>query len=397
MEKIRLIKYSLLLVSIFLLHALLLINFQFTLWPEMVVYPYLINKGFLIYKDIINPYPPFFSEFLSFFSKIFGYLPLPYQILTWIIIFTIDFSIFKVVYKIAGNYYQAFSALFFFVVFSIPFGVNGLWFDLAQTPIIVFSVYYFYNYTKYQKKQDLQKSFFLVIFAFFIKQQVLWLIIFYLGFLIIFQKDKFQKLKKILLLQFAVFSLIFLIQIVFFYKQGTLNDFLFWTVYQPLFRGSSLPGYVSLPTLKQLAILALPYFLVAHLTIFSKEKKLFITLLALPLIMFAYPRFDYFHLIPYLAIVAVSLGVHLKGLRVNHVLLPIGFLFLLSIFAIHQYRLFWDKPIRFFERDVLTAASLIEAVTPQNGIIYIQNGPDQLLPLSGRLSVKPWAIQFPWY
>ena len=73
----------LLLVPLLLLiHFVLLINTRFTLWPEMVVYPYLVNNGFMLYRDIINPYPPFLSYSLAIFAKIFGYQPLPYQILT---------------------------------------------------------------------------------------------------------------------------------------------------------------------------------------------------------------------------------------------------------------------------------------------------------------------------
>ena len=52
-----------------LLHVFLLTNTKLTLWPEMVVYPYLLNKDFILYKDIINPYQPVLSYFLAFFSN----------------------------------------------------------------------------------------------------------------------------------------------------------------------------------------------------------------------------------------------------------------------------------------------------------------------------------------
>src|SRR3989344_1901426 len=81
------------LVAILLVHLLLLINTKFTLWPEMVVYPYLLNNGFILYRDIINPYPPLFTGFLTIFARIFGYSPLFYQILTWVVILLIDLLI----------------------------------------------------------------------------------------------------------------------------------------------------------------------------------------------------------------------------------------------------------------------------------------------------------------
>jgi hypothetical protein len=383
-----------------LVHLILLVNTKFTLWPEMVVYPYLINRGFLLYRDIINPYPPIFIAFLSIFAKAFGYLPPPYQILTWTVIIVIDLSIFVVVSKISKNYYHAFLALISFIVLSIPFGINGLWFDLIQTPFVIFSIYYFYNYSKSQKVSELTKSLCLVTLALFIKQQVLWLVIFYLAVLLVQSRNKHQRLINNVLLSFAFFCFLFFVHIVFFYKLGTLTDFLFWAVYQPLFKGSSLPGYVSLPTLKQSLILVLPLLISVTLTVILKGKKFIITLLALPLIMFAYPRFDYFHLVPYLAAVAVSLGIHLKDIRmlsIKQSLLPVGFLILLSVFTIHYFEANWHQPVRFFEQDILSAASFLNEVTPKNSVIYIQNGPDQLLPLSDRLPVKPWADEFPWY
>ncbi len=381
-------------------HLILLVNTKFTLWPEMVVYPYLINRSFLLYRDIINPYPPIFIAFLSIFAKAFGYLPSPYQILTWTVIIVIDLSIFAVVSKISKNYYHAFFALAFFIILSVPFGINGLWFDLIQTPFVIFSIYYFYNYSKSQKAFELRKSFYLIILALFIKQQVLWLIISYLTVLLVQNRNKIQSLTKNLLLPFTFFCFLFFVHVAFFYKQGTLNDFLFWAIYQPFIKGSSLPGYISFPTLKQLLILALPFLLIFNFTVFAKNKKFLITLLALPLIMFAYPRFDYFHLITYLAIVAVSLGIHLGGLQLpstKKLLLPLGLIILLSIFTIHYFKSNWHQPVRFFEQDILSVASFLSQVTSQNSVIYIQNGPDQLLPLSGRLPVKPWADEFPWY
>jgi len=42
------------LIPFVIISLLLLINTQFTLWPEMTVYPYLINNNFIIYKDLIE-------------------------------------------------------------------------------------------------------------------------------------------------------------------------------------------------------------------------------------------------------------------------------------------------------------------------------------------------------
>ncbi len=45
----------------------------------------------------------------------------------------------------------------------------------------------------------------------------------------------------------------------------------------------------------------------------------------------------------------------------------------------------------------LRLSKILKQIAPANGPVYIQNGPDQLLPLAAVLPTRPWAIQFPWY
>ncbi len=388
------------LLPLVLLHLILLINTKFTLWPEMVVYPYLANNGFRLYQDIINPYPPAFLLFLNIFGKFFGYFPLPFQLLTWVIIVLCDFSIYITVLKITKNYYNAALASLFFVIFSVPFGINGLWFDLVQTPFLIFSIYYFYKYLNFKKIIDFQKSFYLVVISFFIKQQVLWIVIFYLAFIIVKEKARIFKIAKDLLYPFGLFCFLLLIQFAYFYKLGTLKDFIFWTIYQPLILGSSLPGYVLLPSIKQILIALIPLLFAWSMNLFSKPKNLILMILPVPLILFAFPRFDYFHLISYLAGVSLVIGVTFKfskNSQIKQLFIPLGLAALLIIFSVHFFKSNWQQPVRFFERDTLSAAAFLDTVTTKDSLIYIQNGPDQLLPLADRLPPKPWAIQFPWY
>lgn len=383
-----------------LIHLVLLVNTKFTLWPEIVVYPYLANHGFLLYRDIINPYTPAFLIFLNLFAKVFGYLPLPYQIFSWVIIVFCDISIFIVALKISKNYYNAALATLFFVLFSVSFGINTLWFDLVQTPFLIFSFYYFYKYLTFKKVSDLQISFCLSIVVFFIKQQVIWLVIFYLASLIVREKTKLFKIVKKLFLPFALFCFLLLLQIVYLYKLGTLGDFIFWTIYEPFVKSSSLPGYVLLPTIKQILIILTPVVIASSVAIYSRAKNLTLVTLPLPFILFAYPRFDYFHLISYLAVTSILIGTNFKMIKNSQrkmLIFPVALTILLAVFAIHFIKSNWHKPVRFFERDIFQAATFLEAVTPKNVPIYIQNGPDQLYPLSGRLPVKPWIDEFPWY
>lgn len=385
-----------------LVHLLLLINTQFTLWPEMVVYPYLLNNGFLLYRDIINPYPPMLSWFLAIFAKMFGYSLLSYQILTWILILIIDLSIFLIVKKLFKKSFHALVSTAFFVIFSIPFGVNGLWFDLVQTPFILWALYFFYKFLNEKKEGGLKGNFFvsflLLAISFFIKQQVFWIALLFLVLALLkykFSVSKFLKNNYLIVLPvFALSGLSFF----YFWAQGAFKDFAFWVFYFPAFLASKMPGYVLLPSAKQMLVV-LALFVLFVPTMVRKSQILF---LATPvvLILFAYPRFDYFHMIPALAALAIFFGLNFEYLKKSNVTIKGVFLLALIFLSLFTFRYFqnhWHKEIRFFERDIFKNARVIDLLVEKDDKVYLQNAPDQLLPLSGTLPIKPWADDFTWY
>lgn len=387
-------------LPIILVHVILLANTKFTLWPEMVVYPYLFNKGFLIYKDIINPYPPLLTLFLAQFAKFFGYMPLPYLILTWGIISFIDLLIFYIAAKITKNYYYASLSTLFFVIFSLPFGINGLWFDLVQTPLILIAFYNFYQFLKNKSSQNLYLAFLLLIVAIFIKQQAVWLMLWFILILVFKTRIKMSNFSKNFYVIVTFFLSILLIHTFLFYSIGTLKDSLFWTIRFPYFMASTMPGYVLLSKFKQLLVILSLFLFFSPTFISPKPKTNFIVLTAFFLILFAYPRFDYFHLIPSIALLSIAFGPAVESYFKKAFffkLLILAALIYLSVFTVRYFINNWQAQVRFFEPEILTAANFLRQITNENEPVYIQNGPDQLLPLSGRIPVKPWADEFPWY
>ena len=384
-----------------LAHLLFLINTQFTLWPEMVVYPYLVNHDFLLYRDIINPYPPLLLWFLAIFAKIFGYSPLPYQILTWIIILIIDLSIYIISQKVFKNRRFALSSVAFFAVLSIPFGVNGLWFDLVQTPLILWALYFFYQFLNSKArsvpKLNLFVSFLFLTIAFFIKQQVFWVGLLFL--ILSLSKYKFNILKFIKNYYLAVlpFCVLLLFHIFYFTIQGTGKDFVFWVFNFPLI-ASRIPGYVLIPSMRQLLLVLAFFGLFAPIII--KKSHTFFLLTATILLLFAYPRFDYFHLVPTIAVISVMFGLNIDYLVKSSIstkgIFLIAVIFL-GLFTLRYSQNHWQKEVRFFEQDVFENARVIDLLVEENEKVYLQNAPDQLLPLSGTLPTKPWVDDFPWY
>src|SRR3989338_5518695 len=386
---------------ILLIHLILLTNTRFTLWPEMVVYPYLMNNGFALYRDIINPYPPLLTSFLAVFSRLFGYHPFPYQILTWALIVIIDLLVFFISRKIWGKNLSAYTSLIFFVLLSIPFSINGLWFDLLQTPLVLVSFYYFYQYFKKpQTKSFLFLSFFFLAVAFLIKQQILWLFFWYLLVLFAkFGKKMVTVMPKLILIPLSLMALQIL-GVILLWGKDVLGQSLYWVYYFPFFKASMMPGYILWSTPRQL----LPLFFLLLLFFLLKTKERLAPILFMGtagvLLLFAYPRFDYFHLVPSLSVLALFAGQifqNFKGLSAfRKAIFLVSFLFLLA-FSFRFLVINWGQEVRFFERDIFKAAKYIQEIIKPSDLTYIQNGPDQILPLAKRLPPKPWADEFPWY
>lgn len=391
------LKRLLLLIIVLILHLYLLINTTFTLWPEMVVYPYLLNNKFLLYRDIINPYTPLFIEFLGVFSRHFGYQPLPYQVLTWGTILLIDLLIFGTSLKITNSFKRAIFATLFFATFSIPLAINGLWFDLVQTPFIIISIFLFYSYLQSKKIKSLFFASVSISIAFFIKQQSVWLP---LSFIVIILADKDQKItdkiKKILVLLYP-FLFLFSFSLVRFGLIGILQDYGYWAFYFPFVKSSHLSGYILLPNLKQVFIVILSFLILIPLFANKKSPRI-LFFFSFVLLLSAFPRFDYFHLIPSFSILSILASTLKFNFNKNKIIAPISIssIVLFSIFSLRFYQRNWNNNIRFFEEDIQTAATLIKFIEP-SGAIYIQNGPDQIYPLSSTLPVKPWVDEFPWY
>ncbi len=390
---------SLLVIPIILIQLILLLFTRFTLWPEMVVYPYLVNNNFLLYRDVINPYLPLLTGFLTVYTRVFGYEVINFQVLTWLIIVITDLSLFLCAQKAFNSTSRAIMSLLTFAILSVPFQVNGLWFDLVQTPLIILAFFYLYTYLKKPTRSSLFYIFLLLAISFFVKQQSLWLIIWVLVILFYRLKGKFLSslLKAHIYLPFLI---LFFASVLFFWYQKTLGDFLYWTFFFPFFKASSMPGYVLLPAPRQLSLLISLSIICMVIFLKSKFESKLAAGTAFALLIFAYPRFDYFHLIPSLAILSIALPGSYQVLKNSNILFRATFLIAVTTIILFCLKYFYHnatREVRFFEKDVYSASKIIEEKTIDGSPIYIQNGPDQILVLSRRLPVKPWADEFPWY
>jgi len=158
-----------LLALVLIFHIILLIYLKFTAWPEMTLWPYLIDKGWLPYRDIAIAHTPLMLIKLAIFYKIFGTGILQLKIFTWILILFFDGIIFVVAKKL-WNFKTALISLMAYGLWMTFYDGNGLWFDLFMGAIALVSFYFV------QKKKYFWAGVFWAL-AFASKQTAVWFLL----------------------------------------------------------------------------------------------------------------------------------------------------------------------------------------------------------------------------
>ncbi len=370
------------------LHLLILSQFQFTAWPEMVSFPYLINHGFVIYRDMAHAYPPFLVSVLAVLYKIFGYKILVLQIFGWGFILTSDILIFLIVKKLTRKLNFALYSLIFYVFAQPILEGNMVWPDLAMVPFLLLT------FLLLSRRKYLFAGI-AVGLACLTKQTGSLYVV--LGVLYIVYSEK--NLRSVV--AFLAPSIVMFVLLLFrLLTNGALEDFLNWVIIYPSRYWTKFPGYVQLNLSLRENLNLLVLFLPLSYLIFSAKRKIFVDKYFLLLFIFlicgvigVYPRFSFFHFQPALAFLVI-LCVYLF----SKTKLKIYFLFLIPIFVlIVNFKSLELKGNRFWESSDLVLAKTIQNETPSGKPIYLLGLNSSLYAFSDRLPNKPWLDNFGWY
>lgn len=370
---------------------------QFTAWPEMLTYPYLLNNGFVLYRDLIVQYTPLMIWFLQIVERLFGYSTQTLIILTWAL-FLINISlIFILSKKIWHGVKGAILSVFIFSLWFVYFEGNGFWFELFQTPFILLAFYFLYCHFFNKSKNDLILGGFFLSLSFFIKQSAFWIILIIFGWIIFnnFKKNNLQKITNDLITILAPFILLFISTVVVAFYGGYLKEYINWAYVFTFLQFPFSKGFQVYPNITQLIKLLVPlvFLLPILLAILKRERKAtFAGLFLLAAFMAAFPRWGLFHLMPFLAVGALVAPPYI---RVGKKLIA-AILIIWVIVIIRQDARVWLKPTRFFEPEILKLAEKIK----ENGYedFFIFNGPDQLYVLTKTVpKVRPYVQNFAWF
>lgn len=356
---------------------------QFTAWPEMLTYPWFMERGFQLYKDIVHPYLPLLPFTLWGFFKIFGFTILNLHVFTLGIFWVIDGLIFYVTNKRFGLFSAVLGCLFFIFCGFILDG-NSLWFDVFGIPFLIVALLLFDN-KKDSFPHRLFYAGFLIGLAILVKQT-------YLIFLFPTVALLIPHNKKIIALCFGASMPLLIVSIIFFFN-GQFKEFAYWGLWHPVFVHAAVPGFALLPTRRELFI---SLFLFLPIVLFGFRTKSRLWLLSLCIsFLFAIPRFAYFHLMPAAALSSFLLPNLIGDKKIK--LLIAGYLLVVGSMSYFFINKDWGKPVRFFDNEVLNVKIKIEQYFGNNKAVYFYNVPSQYFVLSEVLPVKPWVDTFPWY
>ena len=358
----------------------------------MLSYPYLRNNGYLLYKDMIHPYPPVLTMSLSIIYKLFGYKLIVLKVFTWLIIFVNDVLIFLIVKKMVNSERWSVISVIFYVLIQPFLEGNQLWFDLAIVPVVLLSTYYI-----------LQKKYFLSSLALgvaILTKQTAGLFLIVNGLWLMVNEKNFKKVLAFL----AGPVILFLVLVIRLITEGAVSGFFNWTLIYPFIWWSKFPGYVQMVlTRREIIILVLLFIPVILLLLklkrnFFKDKNLVLLVSSILVSsILVYPRFSFFHLQLSIAFCAILYGVFLSKFKFPYILHATYYILLFVLICIPVLKSDWGEEARFWSTAEVKMSTAIKDNTKPNNLVYLQDLYSIDYVLSGRLPPKPWTDNYGWY
>lgn len=386
---------------IFLLQLLVFSASQFIAWPEMLYEPYLMNNGFLIYKDITIAHSPLLLFLLQLWFRLFNDYVLALRIFTFILTFLTGLLVKNVSVKIFHKENLGYIAWIIYIILNVYFEGNGVWFDHLVALWALLSFYFFYLFLfKINELYYIALAGLFLGFAGISKQTAGWLVLPSLfGFVLLLRQTKnFTKTIRDGFI-FSVSCLLpFALTALYLYSQGAIKDVYFWWLHFGITVLPRSEGQISFPTFRQafgtfLFFIPLVPYLLRNL---KKKPSWFIALWTVFGFFGIYPRFERFHFQPALPLLSMISAFLISSKEKKSWIYLNGFIYFLLVvrFFINSFNL----PVRFYEQDVQETVTWLKTNTYQNQRIYVYNTWDHFYALADRkAAVYPVPPTLKWY
>src|SRR5258708_450959 len=378
------------LILLFLgLHFLILSMLQFTAWPEMVSFPYLINHGFITYKDMVHAYPPLLINVLAFLYNLFGFKILVLKIFGSITILAGDVLLFIIIKKLTKKNNLAAVGCFIYIILQPVLDGNMVWPDLFIVPFLLLT------FLLLLKKKYLMSG--IAIGLAILTKQTGILFLGFVGLSIVLFERKWNCVWRFVL-GVGIIIVPFLVSLI---SQNSFSEFINWAIIYPSRYWTKFPGYVQLnPTLRENLDLLILFLPLCALVLKVKKKmfydKNFLILFGFLIcgIVGVYPRFSFFHFQPALPFLVIIYIYLIKDFPKKYLYT----LFLIPLFIVLiNFRSLQFGGSRFWSESDLDLGRKIQAETNPNEPVYLLGLDSSMYAFSNRLPNKPWLDNFGWY
>ena len=376
-----------------LLHSFLLLRLSFFPYPELFVYPYLAENGFLPYTQILDQH---FPSLLMFPLNLYDFglrSAFSGRIFLIGIVTLSHIFLYLVAKKLLKSEKKAVVANLLYFLLQPLFEGTTLWLDSFLVPILLIALYFSLKFIDDKRNLDLALSGLFLGLALFLKQVILPLVI----AITIYFYFKNKNLSKIFL--FLFFALLPLtLTIAWVYSKGIFNDFFYWTVtfnfdvYAKMGR--------KLPNLSQLARVLI-FWTPAFYWVYSKFRREEIVLLGI--FMFfslatAVSRFEFVHLQPSLAFAVLLITVFLsKGKEKLKFLYILVMLSAIGVWSVRFYSQNWGGATYFFDEETIKVAQKVTELSEPNEKIFVLGAQPIIYYLADRLPAgKIFSVSVPW-
>lgn len=398
MEKLKL--GTVWLLAIPFVQAVCALILPFVWWPEMLNWPFFINNGWSVYKDILIVHTPLLLFVLSVAYRIFGYQAGVLQMVGIILLFLSNLLIGTIVFRLTKSSKLAVFGSCLFLILSFAFEGNHVWFESLVMPLLLSVFYFQWEYFQVKQAKYLFVSGVFLGLAMLTKQTVAYVLpavgIVFLVFNYHAKHRWIESLKEFVILTFPSIAII-LVFLFSLWRIGLLGDFYYFAVKFVFFKpfvADGLNSYLLFPNKRQLFILVI-LVATAGYAVIKRKKPLDYALFFWFFfsIFFAFPRFEYWHLLPAIGFYCILLGVCFDRLASFAKVALIFTIFILAGALIRKNLIYTHT---FLEPEIVYAASYLKNNYSHESV-YILNGPDQLYFLIGKTpGVKPWIPQLPW-
>lgn len=348
------------------IHAILLWLLEFAPYPELFIYPYLTNGGFLPYKQILDQHFPGLMFFpINFFTLGFRD-PIAFKLLLILVVLINSALILKVSRSVW--------AVFFYTIWQPFFEGNQLWLDVFL-PLFTLPAYYFYALEQWSAVG-------LFIGLGVVFKQTLVPLVAFIGITLLLRR------KFLGLIKFSFFAILpSLIMLLYFQNRGILQDFWYWAIQFNLTAFAS--GGKLAPRLPDLIKMSFPIVVIVYAFMKSKKHRLLIGWLVFT-ILGGIARFGFIHLQPAIPYFAILLGSISMEKRLRLITLGLSAVWI-GYFYLHQSN--WNQ-IKYFDAQTLSLKSYLKS----GETTFLLGVNPHLYALTNTVPPgKIFVFQFPWF